>query len=77
MSLLLAKMEVMEHRILALAGGGSSLSSSLSSSRGGDRVPGLKAGDIDRLRKEGKCFRCKKTGHMKSECPSTPKSGNF
>ena len=74
MSLLLAKMEAMEHRILALSGGGHSSSSS---SRGGDRVPGLKAGDIDRLRKEGKCFRCKKTGHMKSECPSKPKSGNF
>ena len=34
-----------------------------------DRIPGLKSDDIKKLMKEGRCFRCKKTGHMKSECP--------
>jgi hypothetical protein len=34
-----------------------------------DRVPGLKADDIKKLMKEGRCFRCKKTGHMKNDCP--------
>jgi hypothetical protein len=34
-----------------------------------ERVPGLKPGEIDRMMKEGRCFRCKEKGHMKSECP--------
>ena len=34
-----------------------------------DRVPGLKADDVKKLMKEGRCFRCKKTGHMKNACP--------
>lgn len=34
-----------------------------------DRVSGLKPGDIDRLRREGRCFRCQEKGHMKNECP--------
>lgn len=35
----------------------------------GDRVGGLKAGEIAKLMAEGKCFRCKQKGHMKNECP--------
>jgi hypothetical protein len=76
-SALMAKLEAMEHRIAALMSANSkaSSSSSLSSSssyRGGDRIPGLQAGDIARLQKENRCFRCKKVGHMKSECPGKP-----
>lgn len=35
----------------------------------GDRIGGLKAGEIEKLMAEGKCFRCKQKGHMKNECP--------
>jgi hypothetical protein len=68
---LLAKMEAMEHRLLAL----SAPASKVFDNRGdaGDKVPGLKAEDIDRLRREGKCFRCKQSGHMKRDCPRRPK----
>lgn len=70
-SILMAKLEAMEHRIAALmsANGKASWSASSSSSKSGDRIPGLQAGDIARLQKENRCFRCKKVGHMKSECP--------
>ena len=34
-----------------------------------DRVPGLKASDIEKLRSEGRCFRCKQKGHSKRDCP--------
>jgi hypothetical protein len=70
---LLAKMEAMEHRLLALAGSGSSGSSKSFGNRA-DMVPGLKSEDIDRLRREGKCFRCKQSGHMKKDCPRRPKA---
>ena len=72
-SLLLAKLEAMEHRLAALT---SKSSSSNSGYKSGDRVPGLKSGDIDRLMKEGKCFRCKQTGHRKADCPQARKSVN-
>ena len=34
-------------------------------------VPGLKHEEIERLMKEGRCFRCKEKGHMKNECPKS------
>jgi hypothetical protein len=68
---LLAQMEAMEHRLLAL----STPAARASGNRGdsGDKIPGLKSEDIDRLRREGKCFRCKQPGHMKRDCPRRPK----
>ena len=62
---LLAKMEAMvQHRVAAL------LQDKGFPSRGfGDRIPGLKASDIDKLRAEGRCFRCKQKGHSKRDCP--------
>jgi hypothetical protein len=63
-SAMLAKMEAMQQTINSLQ----QLKGS-SSRRDGDRVPGLKAADIEALRKAGKCFRCKQVGHMKNECP--------
>jgi hypothetical protein len=75
-SLLLAKFEAMEQRLAALS---SKSSSSNSSNKGGDRVPGLKHTDIERLMKEGRCFRCKQTGHRKADCHgpiASSKSGN-
>ena len=64
-SLLLAKLEAMEQRLAALT---SKSPASNFSNNSGDRVPGLKSSDIDRLMKEGKCFRCKQKGHMKKDC---------
>ena len=55
------------------AGGGSSNGKG---NKKDDKIPGLKPGDIDELRRQGRCFRCKKEGHMKNECPDRPKSGN-
>jgi len=61
---LLAKMEAMvQHRVAAL------LQSKEYPRGGGDRVPGLKASDIEKLRSEGRCFRCKQKGHSKRDCP--------
>ena len=41
----------------------------------GDRIPGLKfeKGEIDALRRENRCFKCKQVGHMKGECKNAVK----
>jgi hypothetical protein len=80
-SVLVAKLEAMEHRLAALQ----NFSAPKTFNKSNDRVSGLKSGDISRLMKEGKCFRCQKSGHMKRDCPqgggasssSKPKSGNY
>jgi hypothetical protein len=76
MAIILAKMESMEHRLNALNHSGGSPYSSSSASYNPDRskILGLKPGDLARLRKEGRCFRCKSKDHMKNECPQRPKN---
>ena len=37
--------------------------------RRGPRVPGLSREEFFRLRKEGKCLRCKQKGHFARDCP--------
>lgn len=66
----LARMdEMVQHRVNAM------MQSTFKKNSSTDRVPGLKANDIDRLRAEGRCFRCKQKGHNKSECPQRPGVG--
>jgi hypothetical protein len=61
---LMAKVEAMvQHRLAALMQKGTGDSRN-------DRVPGLKASDIEKLRAEGRCFRCKQKGHNKRDCPN-------
>jgi hypothetical protein len=63
---LMAKVEAMvQHRLAALMQKGTAAGDSR-----GDRVPGLKASDIEKLRAEGRCFRCKQKGHNKRDCPN-------
>jgi hypothetical protein len=63
---MLAKMdEMVQHRVNAMFKKNSS----------NERVPGLKQNDIEKLRSEGRCFRCKQKGHNKSECPQRPGVG--
>jgi len=67
---LLAKMEAMvQHRVAALLGQAKEFPRAFGAGGAGDRVPGLKASDIERLRAEGRCFRCKQKGHSKRDCP--------
>ena len=61
MMALQGKIQALEHRLQNL---------SFTPRDRSDRIPGLKPDELKKLMKEGKCFRCKKTGHMKSECPS-------
>jgi hypothetical protein len=78
-----ARMEAMEHRVLALAGSSQGSSSSSAPRRSDNRVSGLKPGEIDQLMREKRCFRCKGTGRFKNDpkCPkaskSTPRSVNW
>jgi len=63
---MLAKMdELVQHRVNAM----------FKKNPSSDRVPGLKQNDIEKLRSEGRCFRCKQKGHNKSECPQRPGVG--
>jgi hypothetical protein len=65
---LMAKMEAMvQHRVAAI------MQAKEFPRVFGDRVPGLKASDIEKLRAEGRCFRCKQKGHSKRDCPKGPK----
>jgi len=60
--MLLAKMEMLESKINAV--------SSRPAPRASARVPDkLFHEEIERLKAEGRCFRCKQKGHMKSDCP--------
>lgn len=68
---LMARVEAMvQHRVAAMmqAKGGINYFNGAN-----DRVPGLKASDIEKLREEGRCFRCKQKGHSKRDCPKGPK----
>jgi hypothetical protein len=67
MTLLVSKMEAMEHRLNAMFKPSNTSNGRKSTNK--DRVPGLTSEDIIALRSAGKCFRCKKTGHFKRECP--------
>lgn len=67
---LMAKVEALvQHRVAAMmqAKGGVNFNGA------NDRVPGLKASEIEKLRAEGRCFRCKQKGHSKRDCPKGPK----
>jgi hypothetical protein len=69
----LAMLTAMDARLNALA----SSSSSTWKPKGNysrDRIPGLDKETIKKLQADGKCFRCKKPGHMKNECPEKPKN---
>jgi hypothetical protein len=73
-AVLMAKVEAMvEHRLAAMFQqkkfGSQGASGSGSGSAKMGLVPGLKAADLEKLRAEGRCFRCKEKGHMKRECP--------
>jgi hypothetical protein len=74
---MLAKMESMEQRLNAIHQSGAGLSfGGGRRDQGHDRsrIPDLKPGEIGRLQKDGRCFRCKQKGHMKNECPQRPKN---
>ena len=78
-ALMLAKMESLEMKLNAIGhGSGGSAGSFLPPSghprARGDRIPGLTPELIAKLRKDGKCFKCKQKGHMKGECTNPAKN---
>jgi len=76
-SAILAKMEMMESRLNAMfTKQGNSYGNRDRRPPAGANTPvsGLKPGEIEKLRSEGRCFRCKEKGHMKFDCPKRPKN---
>jgi len=69
---ILAKMELMESRLNAMFFKQGNRDRRPSSTN--TPVTGLKPGEIEKLRSEGRCFRCKQKGHMKFDCPQRPKN---
>ena len=57
-----SQLQAIEHRL-------QSMSFAPKNGHADNRIPGLKGEEIKKLMKEGRCFRCKKVGHMKSDCP--------
>jgi hypothetical protein len=76
MAKMVDQMAAMEMRLNAIAGKGYTPRSDNSAGRSPSRdyIDGLDASTIKKLQAEGKCFRCKKQGHMKNECPQKPKN---
>lgn len=69
-NMIASKLEAMEHRLNAMYQKGRQGGDRRgANNRNRDRIPGLTKEDIERLRAEDRCFRCKKVGHMKNECP--------
>lgn len=72
-----SRMEKLEHRLAAVSSGKPFGGAKKGGGASAGRVPGLSAADVAQLRAEGKCFRCKKTGHLKRECPLLNGKQNF
>jgi hypothetical protein len=70
---MLAVMQHMQHQMLMMQQQqrGGRFTGNRSSAQ---RVPGLKREDIEKLRKEGRCFYCQEKGHMKTDCPKMVKT---
>jgi hypothetical protein len=68
------QMSAMEMRLNALGGDRRAPSGKPGNRPPRDRIDGLDAATIKKLQAEGLCFRCKKGGHMKNECPDKPKN---
>jgi hypothetical protein len=70
---MLAVMQQMQHQMLMMQQQqrGGRFTGNRSSAQ---RVPGLKREDIEKLRKEGRCFYCQEKGHMKTDCPKMVKT---
>jgi hypothetical protein len=66
---LMAKVEAMvQHRVAAMLQQHGRGAGPSGDNRSG-RIPGLTPADIELLRAEGRCFRCKQKGHSKRDCP--------